>query len=204
MSTDQKYPVLGKIASMLDNKEILETDISACIKRMKNEKLLQRFSLSIFDQYIGLVERMGPKLGCANWQNELVFSPQALQKACKEIEADLCVMLARRKHLVGQDEKTEYAKLAKGKIAGITTFRLSRAHIIHLSKTCLSCERPPCGSSITTFNSAFAIKCGLHFIDKPYNLIPEEIRMELLYTLTNRHTNQETLGIIFDTFKKLL
>ena len=205
MSQGQKYPILDSIASMIDKNEILETDIPIYIKRMKDEKLLQRFPKGIFDKYIELVETMGPRLGCTyTWQNELVISVPALQKACKEIEADLCVMLARRKDLVGKDEKTEYAKLAKGKIAGITTFRLSRAPIIQLSRTCLSCKNPPCRGNIATFNTAFAIKCGLHFINKPYNLIPKEIGMELLYTLTSRHTNQETLGIIFDTFKKFL
>jgi len=205
MSPEQKYPVLNTIISMLEKGEILEADISTSRKRMKDEKMLQRFSKAVFDQYIALIERNGPKLGCTQtWEDTLVFSETALKKACEEIEIDLCVMLARRKNLVGQDEETEYAKLARGKIAGITTFRLARAHIIHLSNTCLSCKNPPCGGSIYTLNSAFAIKCGLHFIRKSYSNIPKEIRMELLYTLTSRHTNQETLGIIFDTFKDLI
>jgi len=196
---------LGNIVPLLENREITEAEISQYIHRIKNEKMLKRFSKGIFDKYIELVIGNGPKLGCTNtWQNQLVFSEKALKKACEEIEIDLCVMLARRKNLVGQDGKTGYAKLARGKIAGITTFRLARAHIIHLSSTCLNCKNPPCGGDIYTLNSKFAIKCGLHFINKSYNKIPKEICMELLYTLTNRHTNQETLGIIFDTFKNLI
>jgi len=205
MSQELKYPVLREIISMLEDGEILEADVSAFKKRIKDEKKLHLFPKAIFDGYIKLAIRMGPKLGCTKtWQNQLVLSEKELGKACKEIEDDLCVMLARRKKLVGQDERTEYAKLARGKIAGITTFRLARAHIIHLSNTCISCKNPPCRGNIYTLNSAFAIKCGLHFINKNYNNIPIEIRMELLYTLTNRHTNQETLGIIFDTFKNLI
>jgi len=205
MSPEQKYPVLSSILSMLEKGELLEADVSAYINRIKNEKMIQRFPKAVFDQYLDLVERNGPILGCTDtWQNTLVFSEKELAKACKEIEIDLCVMLARRKNLVGQDEKTGYAKLAKGKIAGITTFRLARAHIIHLNNTCLSCKGSSCGGSIYTFNSLLAIKCGLFFIKKSFSNIPEEIGEELLYTLTNRHTNQETLGIIFDTFKRLI
>jgi len=205
MSSEQKYPVLREIFLMLENKEIVEADVSAFKKRVRDEKILNCFSNTVFKKYIDLVIRMGPNLGCTNtWQNQLVVSEKELGKACKEIEDDLCVMLARRKKLVGQDHKTDYAKLARGKIAGITTFRLARAHIIQLSNTCLTCKNPPCGGNIYTLNSAFAIKCGLHFINKSYNKIPKEIGMELLYTLTNRHTNQETLGIIFDTFKNLI
>jgi hypothetical protein len=170
-----------------------------------DEKILELFSKSVFDQYIGLIEKIGPNIKCNNnWQDILVFSEKALRKACEEIKTDLYVMLARRKKLVGKDEKTGIAMLARGKIAGITTFRLAKAHIIHLSNTCLSCKDTICGSGIFTFNYAFAIKCGLHFINKSYNNIPKDIRMELLYTLTNRHTNQETLGIVFDTFKEFV
>jgi len=205
MTPEQKYPVLSTIISMLEKGEILEADISVFKKRIKDEKMLQRYPRSVYDKYINLIERMGPKLGCTQtWQDILVFSETALKKACEEIEIDLCVMLARRKNLVGQDKETGYAKLARGKIAGITTFRLARAHIIHLSNKCLSCKNPPCGGGIYTFNSAFAIKCGLHFINKSFSDIPKDIRMELLYILTNRHTNQETLGIIFDIFKNLI
>ena len=160
----------------------------------------------MFDQYLKIVQRV--KIGCAkSADSELYFSLKALKAACIDIETDLCIMLARRKDLVGKDKDTNYPKLARGKIAGITTYRLARASIIQMSSTCVSCwdtekVKPKCG--ITIYNTLLAIKCGLHFIQKKYTDIPEEVRKELIYTLNKRHTNQETLGIVFDTIKTLM
>jgi len=205
MSPKLDHLGVDSILSMLEKKEISEVEFLSYVNRVQNDMMFQHFSRSVFNQYLGLIERVGPSINCNNnWQDILVFSEKALRKACNEIETDLSVTLARRKQLVGKDDKTGYAKLARGKVAGITTFRLAKFNIIQINNICLSCRNPLCGGSIYTLNSAFAIKCGLHFINKSYKNIPKEIRRELLYTLTNRHTNQETLGIVFDTFKILI
>jgi len=193
------------VVGLLFGRDVSEADIVKKLKQIYDEKTISLFPKSIFDQYVSLVER--ESLGCTNPQkSDLYFSQKALLEACEDIEMDLCVMLTRRKQLVGRDEQTGYPKLARGKIAGIATFRLARAPIIHLSSTCISCwdakkGKPQC--SARTLNFAFAIKCGLHFIGKKYTDIPKEVRKEILYTLGKRHTNQETLGIVFDAIKRL-
>lgn len=206
MPDDIPPRILKATAELLSAEGVSEVDIIQGLNQIRNEKMLHRFAKGVFDQYIELI--VGVKLGCIkSSEKDLYFSKKALKAACYEIETDLCVMLARRKDLVGKDEETNYPKLARGKIAGITTFRLARASIIQMSRTCVSCwdtekNKPKC--DITTINTSFAIKCGLHFIGKKYTEIPEEVRKELIYTLEKRHTNQETLGVVFDTIKTLI
>ena len=113
----------------------------------------------------------------------------ALQEAYKQIEKDIRFMFERRGNLIG------YNRPSLGKIAGVMVYRLSRSHIIHLFQGCASCEYQ-CASKL---NYYFAIKCAWEYIGIPYLRVPQEIRNELLYSLTLRHVNQETLALVFDT-----
>jgi len=177
------------------------------IHQLKNEKAVAPLRDKIRKKYTDLLEATIIK-DCAkhSCQDEVSFSPNALQKACYEIEADLCILLSRRKSLIGEDVGTGISLISQGKIAGVTTYRLAKTQIIHLSSRCLHCYQEKLAKkeklcSVSTLNTELAVICGLEFIGKSYSKIHKDVRNEILYTLINRHTNQETLGIIFDTLK---
>jgi hypothetical protein len=196
---------LGKAKELLEKGEISEADLGRILRQVLDEKILAHFSDIVFLKYKKLVA--GPNIQCPNsWAKNVNISLSSLKEACSEIEADLRIILARRKALIGKDAKTGSPRLSRSKIAGVVTFRLSKTHIINMNPDCVSCNdqrimngQSPC--PVSNFNTEFAIICGLHFIEKNYLSIPKEIRTELIYTLTKRHMNQETLGIVFDTLR---
>jgi len=177
---------------------------------LRNEEQAIKLMPSVERLYNDLVlsYRIKDCPGVDTWRNELLISLSSLRKACYEIEMDFRILLARRGDFIGRDKETDSPRPTRGKIAGITTYRLARAQILHLGPGCLGCiqaaynkEKPPC--YIANINTELAIRCGLYFIDRMYLDIPSEIQNELVYTLSRRHTNQETLGIVFDSIKKL-
>jgi hypothetical protein len=112
----------------------------------------------------------------------------SLREACAEITKDIRFIFERRGSLIGSNRPS------LGKIAGVIVYRLSRCHIIHLFEGCASCEYQ-CASKL---NYNFAIKCAWEYINIPYLRVPQDIRRELLYSLSLRHVNQETLALVFD------
>ncbi|MDR2700986.1 MAG: hypothetical protein LBB72_00980 [Spirochaetaceae bacterium] len=208
MENGQRAALLEHIDQLLREKKINDADIKCIVKQALDEKHLAPFSDSIFLKYKALVA--STSISCSNsWSKSLNISFSDLKEACSEIETDLRIILVRRKELIGKDEKTGSPRLARGKIAGVTTFRLARAHIIHLNPDCVRCNddriingQSPC--PVMNFNTEFAICCGFEFIKKKYSTLPKEIRAELVYTLTKRHMNQETLGIIFDALQYIV
>ena len=176
-------------------------------RKLNNEDIIERIQEGIFNKYNEYIQSWS--MGCNYYKTKVSAAQNVLKTVCHEIKVDLRVMLNRRGDLIGKDKETELSRLSRGKIAGIAVFRLAKAHIIHLDAHCLNCcemqykkGKPPCVVSMLNTETAFII--GVYLIDKDYNKIPENIRRELLYTLTSRHTNQETLGIIFDTFREFV
>jgi len=112
----------------------------------------------------------------------------SLKEACEEIVKDVRFMIERRGALIGS------GRPSMGKIAGVIVYRLSRSQIIHLYEGCASCEYQ-CASKL---NYHFAVKCAWEYINISYLRTPQEIRRELLYSLSLRHVNQETLALVFD------
>jgi len=174
---------------------------------MNNEDIIERFQLSIFRKYNEYIQSWS--IGCNRYKTQVSAAQDILKATCHEIKVDLRVMLNRREDLIGKDKETELPRLSRGKIAGIAVFRLAKAHIVHLNTHCINCGETryekgetPCGVSL--LNTEIALSIGIYLIGKKYTDIPENIRRELIYTLTNRHTNQETLGIVFDTFRELI
>jgi hypothetical protein len=115
----------------------------------------------------------------------------ALKEAISQIKMDIKILSLRRGSLIGN------MRMSEGKIAGIITYRLAKAHIIHIHRKCNICA-PKCFIRI---NNLIAIRIGLDYINKNYTVLPAGIRHELIYTIKNRHVNQETLGLVFDTLK---
>jgi len=174
--------------------------------QLKNEEAVAPLREAIRKEYTNLLRNEGIVECTEAWQDKVSFLPDALQKACYEIETDLRILFSRRKNLIGVDENTGISLISIGKIAGVTTYRLAKAHIIHLSSHCVNCyqnkvDNKSARCSVPTLNTKLAIISGLRLIGKSYAEIQDDIRNEILYTLINRHTNQETLGVIFDTLK---
>jgi hypothetical protein len=112
-----------------------------------------------------------------------------LKEAYTEAVKDIRFIMQRRGPLIGANRPSP------GKIAGVLVYRLSRSQIINLFEGCASCEY----QCVSRLNYMFAVMCAWEYIGIPYLRVPQEIRNELLYSLTLRHVNQETLGLVFDT-----
>jgi len=168
----------------------------------EQEKALKKLENGIYNKYIDLaVDEMDKK---CKFRNEIVHAPAEgsfelcqsnLKAACVDIVKDIKILLDRRGKLIGKNRPT------RGKIAGITAFRLSRRHIVHIHPNCVNCKDDYCKKNRITLNNKLAICCAFHFIKKKYSFIDTEITNEIIYTMINRHMNQETLGIVFDTIK---
>ena len=113
-----------------------------------------------------------------------------LNEAISQIKTDIRFIFLRRDDLIGD------LRISEGKVAGIIAYRLARAHIIHICRTCNDC-REKC---FTRLNLIIAIRIGFDYIHKKYYDLPYKLRQELDYTMRYRHVNQETLGLVFDTF----
>jgi len=116
----------------------------------------------------------------------------ALKEAINQIKMDLKILYMRRGNLIGN------MRMSEGKIAGVVAFRLAKTHIIHIHRKCNVCSKK-CHSHL---NILIAIGMGLDYINKKYTELATGIRNELVYTIKNRHVNQETLGLVFDTLKE--
>ncbi|MCL2215176.1 MAG: hypothetical protein FWC06_08220 [Treponema sp.] len=165
-----------------------------------NEKLeafLSELENSIVKKYTSCAKDTG-KMLCKASQNREVGSIgksifhanlYSLEEACNEIKKDIRFILERRGSLIGA------GRPSPGKIAGVIVYRLSRIQIINLFEGCASCKYQ-CTSKI---NYEFAVKCAWNYIGIPYFNVPQDLRRELIYSLSHRHVNQETLGLVFDT-----
>jgi len=119
-----------------------------------------------------------------------VINTSVLNEAVNQIKMDIRFVYLRQDELIGD------LRINEGKVAGIITYRLARAHIINLCKTCCDCvER-----CIAQLNLTIAISIGLEYIHKKYDDLPDGLRQELGYAIIYRHVNQEMLGLVFDTF----
>jgi len=88
-------------------------------------------------------------------------------------------------------------RMSEGKIAGAITYRLAKAHIIHIHRKCDVCSK----RCFLQINNLIAIIIGLDYINKKFSDLPIKIRDELIYTIKYRHVNQETLGLVYDALK---
>ena len=165
---------------------------------MEIDEFLLKFELKILERYNYYV-KMAKNSDCIIQKQKvssldyetfnLNFS--ALKEAINQIKMDLKILYMRRGNLI------DNMRMSEGKIAGVVVFRLAKAHIIHIHRKCNVCNKK-CHSHL---NILIAIGMGLEYIHKKYTEIIIEIRNELIYTIKNRHVNQETLGLVFDTLK---
>jgi hypothetical protein len=117
-----------------------------------------------------------------------VFDQVNFVRACKDIENDITIILFRRGQRISASHPSQ------SKIAGIIAFRLAKSHIIHLSKEVIDCKV----RCMADLNIRMAIECAFNYVNNDYLRVDQELRRELLYTMTSRHMNQETLGLVFE------
>ena len=123
-----------------------------------------------------------------------VINKSVLNEAVNQIKMDIRFVYLRQEEIIGD------LRINEGKVAGIITYRLARAHIINLCKTCCECEE----RCIARLNLTIAISIGLEYIHKKYDDLPDGLRQELGYVISYCHVNQEMLGLVFDTFNNEL
>ena len=118
------------------------------------------------------------------------YDLSCLKEAIHQIRMDIEILYYRRGKLITE------SRMSEGKIAGIITYRLAKAHINNVCKQCVNCGKGKCFSHIGII---FAIRFGLDYIHRKFPDLHEGIRKELIYNIKHRHVNQETLGLVFDT-----
>lgn len=115
---------------------------------------------------------------------QMNISERALASALAEADKDLMIMQSRRKPKNG---------LSPSKIAGIVTFRLARWAPVQLHSDLAEHKV----ALKINFLAAFAF-CLRHILNVDLAPFPSEVTGEFHYTLSRRHTNQETLGMAYD------
>jgi hypothetical protein len=103
----------------------------------------------------------------------------ALAEICKDID------------FIGKRRKS--SNITRGKIAGVIVYRIAKANIIHTNDITLLENR-----HFLKVNSLIALAIGFNYIKIDSKSIPILLLSEMMYSLTRRHVNQETLGLVFD------
>jgi len=167
------------------------------------EEILKKYYKYINSTHNSLCELH--KRSISLFQNPvLCFNTKTFHFACSEIAKDVQILVFRRNNLIGKAKNTtdiKDSKISIGKVAGIMIYRLAKYHIIHIhSKECNECKF----QCISRLNIKYAILASLEYLNIPYSKIPKELFFEILYSLNNRHCNQETLGLVFDSLNTFI
>jgi hypothetical protein len=134
-------------------------------------------------------------------RKNIYISQSELATALKEARIDLKFMQERRPDSKG---------ISEGKMAGALLFRLCKRRILNVNR-----DADQYGTYVYTQERA-AISTALHFLridlDKcisgvdsvrrsrvPVNTRLQKLGKELLFQITSRHHNQESLGIFFES-----
>jgi len=115
-----------------------------------------------------------------------------LKEAIVQLKMDIHIMFIRRGNLI------DNMRMSEGKIAGTIVYRLTKNHIIHINRKCNVCKK----RCFSHTNNLIAVLIALDYIHKKDTELPISIQNELMYTIKQRHVNQETLGLVFDTLKE--
>ena len=167
---------------------------------MTTDEFLADLEIELLDRY-NCYQKMYRKSNCKVQQCQVYsleheafhLSFSVLKEAIFQIKMDIKILSIRRGNLIGD------MRMSEGKIAGAVTYRLAKAQIIHIHRKCNVCGE----KCFSRLNNLIAVSIGLDYVHKKYTELPEGIRKELFYTIKQRHVNQETLGLVFDTFPLL-
>ncbi len=111
-----------------------------------------------------------------------------LIKALDEIKKDIKILNFRRNPKSG---------VSQSKLAGIILFRLMKHPVIQPSKKEIDNKDLVNINILTALN--FAVSVIMKIDERHFKRIDKHILQELVYTSVYRHTNQETLGIVFQS-----
>ena len=155
------------------------------------KKIYQKLShdiSSVFVNNLKLVLKGYEKVNMS-YNEEIYISETALADALDEICKDLTILNYRRNAQI----------LTRGKLAGVILFRLSRWQIISTSNQELLEDR-----IFSNLNFLIPFCVALNYVNIKYENIEEIIRTEILYSISRRHNNQETLGLVLDILKNYI
>jgi|GEM_PF-2058681 len=168
------------------------TAVSNYLISLENDYLLKKYFYYFIE--FKKTECKHKKLPASFIEHEPFYmSYSVLKDAINQIKMDINIMHIRRGDLIGD------MRMSEGKIAGAIIYRLAKAHIINIHRQCDVCAEK-CFSSV---NTLIALFIGLDYINKNAESLPANIWNELIYTIKNRHVNQETLGLVLDALKEL-
>ena len=112
---------------------------------------------------------------------EAAYSEKELRRALDEVDIDIRALFTRRSTGDG---------ISRSKIAGVMAFRLSRFKIVHLSGPALE------NDYIYMIQDMVGLSVVVSLILRAE--ISDRHLRELIYQMSRRHANQETLGLVFD------
>ncbi len=143
------------------------------------DRIVKRYLLVVQDLIKGL-----------QWDgSKISVSLFTLSDSIAEAVLDVKAMKVRRKP----------DSISLGKIAGIFTFRLCRRGPIFIHEELIEDE---IANKINLLAAmAFSLK---YLINVDIAQFPRDVTRELQYCLAKRHTNQETLGLVYDTMRSYL
>ncbi len=140
-------------------------------------------------QYVKIVNQIA--LGANLHVADIFISSNAISLALAESAADLEIMALRRRPKGG---------VSPAKIAGIVAFRLARFAPINLIGSALENDTAQKLNELAAL--ALVLKAIMHIdINK---IASKHATSELQYTLVRRHTNQETLGLVFEILSEAM
>lgn len=142
------------------------------------------FKTAVIAKFYDHLSALDAYIQTKDQEANIFLSKTALNDAVDEIVRDVEIMRHRRGSINPQ---------TRGKIAGIIVFRLSRWNILSTQSPLLLEDRV-----FLKFNYLLALSVGLAYIQMPYSKLHEYSRTELLYSMSRRHVNQETLGLVLD------
>lgn len=163
------------------NSDFLEKFFGRADWRPYTEKLLiEKYHEAFIDQTSHKYSNAGDSFS---------YSNKAVMEATTESIRDFVIMAYRRM----EDSDIQPSP---GKFAGIITYRFSKARLVHSIEPALQED-----SSFLRLDHQIAVRLGLLYLgmDCIDRSRLEKVINELIYSLTRRHVNQETIGLIYDS-----
>lgn len=149
-----------------------------------DDRVIAELSEQYFDCIQDIVARINTKGDDKIPLEDVMVSDRALSLAFAEAAKDLEIMHIRRRPKSG---------ISSAKIAGVITFRLSRFAPIQLAAKTAENDLALKLNALVPF--ALAMKAIMH---KDITNFDSKVSREIQYTLARRHTNQETLGLVYE------
>lgn len=139
---------------------------------------------ALFKAYVRILGRLCEECGID--ARYVAVSPLGISAVFNEVQSDLNALRMRRNFSHG---------ISAGKIAGSLAFRLYRTNVLTLAPA-LAENR---AAQKLQLNAAVAL--AFELVGTNFALWPGSLVREIKYFLAKRHSNQEALGICFDTIE---